>query len=98
MPVCVNLFVPFFLVTPCLVVTVQPGMEGITVKKEKENSFMNQWQKLNRRLYDKVWYIIKQIIRCTGIVINVSSLKKDMLNVDIIMHSLFDLDVVCNLC
>ena len=33
-PVCLNLFVFLFLVTPCLVVAVQPSMEWIPIKKK----------------------------------------------------------------
>ena len=32
-PICCNLFVLLFLVTPCLIVAVQPCMEWITIKK-----------------------------------------------------------------
>ena len=32
-PVCCNLFVLVFLLTPCLVVTVQPCMEWVPIKK-----------------------------------------------------------------
>ena len=34
-PLCFNLFVLLFLVTPCLVVAVQPCMEWIPIKKKK---------------------------------------------------------------
>ena len=37
-PVCFNLFVLLFLVTPCLIVAVQPCMEKIPIKK---NWFLN---------------------------------------------------------
>ena len=37
-PVCFNLFVLLFLVTPCLIVAVQPCMERIPIKK---NWFLN---------------------------------------------------------
>ena len=32
-PVCFNIFVLLFLVTPCLVMAVQPCMERIAIKK-----------------------------------------------------------------
>ena len=35
-PACFNLFVLPFLVTPCLVVAVQPCMERIPIKKKKK--------------------------------------------------------------
>ena len=33
---CLNLFVFLFLVTPCVVVAVQPCMEWIPIEKEKK--------------------------------------------------------------
>ena len=35
-PVCFNFFVLLFLVTPCLVVAVQPSMARILIKKKKK--------------------------------------------------------------
>ena len=40
-PVCFNLFVLLFLVTPCLVVAVQPWMEWIPIKKKKITKWWN---------------------------------------------------------
>ena len=43
-PVCFNLFVLLFLVTPCLVVAVQPSMEWIPIKKTNKLELATFWQ------------------------------------------------------
>ena len=45
-PVCLNLFLFLFLVTPCLVVAVQPCMEWIPIKKKKTTVKLNSLLKI----------------------------------------------------
>ena len=40
-PVCLNIFVFLFLVTPCLVVAVQPCIEWIPIKKNSLDSILD---------------------------------------------------------
>ena len=47
-PVCFNLFVLLFLVTPCLVVALQPCMERISIKKKQKNKEQSKWRRYRK--------------------------------------------------
>ena len=55
-PVCLNIFVFLFLLTPCLVVAFQPCMEWIPIKKKSSNlhiwvNIFGKYQANNKRYF-----------------------------------------------
>ena len=72
-PVCFIFYVLLFLVTPCLLVAVQPCMDWISIKKLSSEFFFKQGNSLNPPMEVMKWISSRQdgsLILCHSIYIN----------------------------
>ena len=82
-PVCFIFYVLLFLVTPCLLVAVQPCMDWISIKKLSSEFFFKQANSLNLPMEVMKWISSRQdgsLILCHSIYINYFKCMSHYLN------------------